>query len=217
MIVLVDTSPALFKKQLLDKIRSRNIHSIDYLILTHTHFDHAGNAATVKKKYAAKVIVHHLEAEYLLTGNSPLPDGTNRFTKWIVKYPGSFAARFFTYERCKADILISDVLDLPFKNGYIKIIHTPGHSSGSLSVIIDEEIALVGDSLFGTFPGSCFPPFADDVPQLLLSWKKLLNTHCKYYYPAHGGVIHRSLLEKALKNHLNKQTSILEYQRELES
>lgn len=204
MVVLVDTSPALFKKQLLSKLKIENIHSIDYLILTHTHFDHAGNAAAIREVYAAKVIVHHLEAEYLLTGNSPVPGGTNSITKWIVKHPGTFATRFFAYEGCEADILVSDVFDLPLRNDHIKIIHTPGHSSGSLSLIINDEIALVGDTLFGTYPSSCFPPFADDVPQLLKSWKKLLDTGCNYFYPAHGGVIHRNLLEKALKNRLNK-------------
>jgi glyoxylase-like metal-dependent hydrolase (beta-lactamase superfamily II) len=200
MVLLVDTSPALFKKQLLNSIRNKNIHSIDYLILTHTHFDHAGNAAIIKEKYAAKVIVHRNEAEYLLTGNSPVPAGTNSFTKWLVKHPGALAAKYYTYKGCKADMLVSDVIEMPVKNAQIKIIHTPGHSAGSVSVIIDEEIALVGDTLFGTYPGSCFPPFADDVPQLIRSWGILLDTGCKYFYPAHGGVIHRSLLEEAFKN-----------------
>ncbi len=204
LTILIDTSPALFKQQLLNKIRNENIDSIDYLILTHTHFDHAGNAATIKEKYAAKIIVHHLEGEYLKSGSSPVPAGTNSFTKWAVKQQVDFAAKFFAYKGCNADILVSDVQELPIKIGHLQIIHTPGHSSGSLSLIIDNEIALVGDTLFGTYPGSCFPPFADDVPQLMQSWKKLLDTGCKYFYPAHGGVIHRNLLERALKKRLNK-------------
>lgn len=207
LVILVDTSPAIFRKQLLYKIRKKNINTIDYLVLTHTHFDHSGNATTIKEKYSAKIIVHQLEAEYLLTGNSPIPAGTNRFTKWVVKHLGAIATESFTYEGCNADILISNDKEQPFLHELIQIMHTPGHSSGSLSLIIDNEIALVGDTLFGTYPGSCFPPFADDVQQLMQSWKKLSDTGCSCFYPAHGGAIPRNILEKAIKKRLDNKTS----------
>ncbi|MBN2339447.1 MAG: Zn-dependent hydrolase, partial [Acidobacteria bacterium] len=79
-------------------------------------------------------------------------------------------------------------------NAYI--LHTPGHTSGSVSIIVEGEIALVGDAMFGILPGSVFPPFADDPGQLMASWGKLLDTGCSLFLPAHGSAIGRSLLQK---------------------
>jgi glyoxylase-like metal-dependent hydrolase (beta-lactamase superfamily II) len=79
-------------------------------------------------------------------------------------------------------------------NAYI--LHTPGHSSGSVSIIVDDEIALVGDTMFGIFPWSVFPPFADDVKQMTESWGKLLETNCRLFLPGHGTANKRSLVQK---------------------
>ena len=81
-------------------------------------------------------------------------------------------------ENCKSDFLLLTHDD--------DIMHTPGHTSGSVSVIIDDEIALVGDTMFGIFRSSVFPPFADNIPELIRSWKSLLETECSLFLPSHG-------------------------------
>jgi hypothetical protein len=40
-------------------------------------------------------------------------------------------------------------------------------------------------------PGSPFPPFADDVPLLLTSWKKIIGTGCRSFLPGHGKQVSR--------------------------
>jgi glyoxylase-like metal-dependent hydrolase (beta-lactamase superfamily II) len=54
----------------------------------------------------------------------------------------------------------------------------------------------VGDAMFGVFWWSVFPPFADDVPIMIRSWGKLLNTGSKLFLPGHGTENSRELLEK---------------------
>jgi hypothetical protein len=66
---------------------------------------------------------------------------------------------------------------------------------GSISLIIDDEIAAVGDAMVGTLPGKIYPPFADDVPELIRSWEILLNTGCGTFLPAHGSAKRRQLVE----------------------
>ncbi len=78
----------------------------------------------------------------------------------------------------------------------IQIISTYGHSQGSLSIIVDHEIAIVGDAMLGTIHDSIFPPFADDIPKMIHSWNKLLNTTCTLFLPGLGRAIKRELLEK---------------------
>jgi glyoxylase-like metal-dependent hydrolase (beta-lactamase superfamily II) len=63
-------------------------------------------------------------------------------------------------------------------------------------VIVDEHIAIVGDTLFGVLPNSVYPPFRDCHEELVKSWGKLLETGCALFLPGHGRPIIRKLLEK---------------------
>jgi glyoxylase-like metal-dependent hydrolase (beta-lactamase superfamily II) len=65
-----------------------------------------------------------------------------------------------------------------------------------MSVVLDDEIALVGDTMVNAGPWSVFPPFADDVGLLLDSWRRLLETGCRLFLPGHGTAIGRPLLER---------------------
>ena len=69
-------------------------------------------------------------------------------------------------------------------------------------VIVDNEIALVGDAMIGKFPGSIFPPFADNVPVLVSSWGKLLRTGSLLFLPSHGTQNNRRLVEKCYMNRI---------------
>lgn len=168
-----------------------------FLILSHTHFDHAENAARLRQTYSLQIIVHRSEGEYLRTGDSPLPRGSILLTRRLMRWGARMAQPFFLYTGVQAEVPMDEHYNLqPFGfNAYV--LHTPGHTRGSLSLIIDDEIACVGDTLFGVVPGNVFPPFADDIPTLIRSWKKLLDTRCRLFLPGHGGAIDRALLQRA--------------------
>ena len=194
--ILVDTSPEYMWKILQRRLDSLQIKEIDLLILTHSHFDHAANAARIKERYKSRVIIHQTEASYLATGDNILPAGTNSFTKLLVK---TFAKPFehkARYSACNHDLTFDEYFDLSDYgiNGYL--VHTPGHSPGSISVIIDNEVALVGDTMFGVFWWTVFPPFASDQDLMVKSWGKLLKTKCRIFIPSHGSANERSLVEK---------------------
>jgi hydroxyacylglutathione hydrolase len=90
------------------------------------------------------------------------------------------------YDPVSPDITISERFGLEEFgiDGYI--LPSPGHTSGSISVIIHNRDAIVGDTLFNIFRKSVFPPFADDQEELLRSWGKLYDTGCQTFYPGHG-------------------------------
>jgi glyoxylase-like metal-dependent hydrolase (beta-lactamase superfamily II) len=197
--ILVDTG----QKRKSDKLKSRlsavlKGKKLDYVILTHTHYDHAENAHLVKVLYSPKLIVHKGEAEFLKQGFTKLPRGTNLITDLISRSGNKYAKWIGAYESVMEDIQVSDNFKIDASNN-ITIIHTPGHTIGSISIIIDDEIALIGDTLFGVIPNKVLPPFADQINELYKSWKKLLATPCKKFLPAHGKLITRELLEEKFK------------------
>lgn len=200
--IIVDASIKRLRKKLFRRLEQLNISSVDYLILTHTHFDHAGNAQKIKETLNAKVIVHQNEAQFLQDGISILPKGTNWLTKHAVRLFGKGVAPFTNYEPCKPDILIDSVFQFNDFEINAYIIPTPGHSAGSISLIVDNEVAIVGDAMFGIFPNSVFPPFADNVPEMIKSWHKLLETGCNTFCPSHG----KANSVKLLQNECGKRT-----------
>jgi len=188
--ILVDTGRKTAYKRLLKNLSVLNCTSIDYLILTHTHYDHCQNAFELKELYKCKIIASMFESDFTLAGYTPVPKGTVAPARMISALGRMLGDKIAGYEPFKTDIIVGEHLDMKDKGLNIYIIHTPGHSPGSLSVIIENEIAIVGDTLFGVLPCSVFPPFADDIPQMKKSWKKLQDTGCTLFLPGHGrGII----------------------------
>jgi hydroxyacylglutathione hydrolase len=202
--ILIDTGPKFMKNTLEKRLTRLNINQIDYLVLTHSHFDHAGNARRIKEKYKARVIIHKDEASCLTSGEFIIPQGTNLVTRTLVNLFSKRFAHKLKCEPCPYDILIDAKFNFHDAGFNAYIIHTPGHSAGSVSVIVDDEIALVGDALFGVFKWSVFPPFAEDSEQMIQSWGKLLETKCSVFLPSHGSANSRQLLQKDYNKRIKK-------------
>jgi glyoxylase-like metal-dependent hydrolase (beta-lactamase superfamily II) len=194
--ILVDTGRSNRWPDLQNRLARAGVDHLDALVLTHAHFDHAENARRIRDTFGAAVIVHESEAAFLERGDAPLPAGSAPVTRIFTPRLRRFLAPRFRYDGCPADVTVKDRLDLsPWGvSGYL--LHTPGHCRGAMSVVLDDEIALVGDSMVNAGPWSVFPPFADDVAQLLASWKRLLETGCRIFLPGHGTAIAQALLEQ---------------------
>lgn len=205
--ILVDTGKSSAYKRLMAAVNSFNIRNnkIDFLVLTHTHFDHCQNAAMIREKQHCRIILSETDNGHTRQGYTPLPAGTNFFTKIISAFGNHILWKSCRYRPFVGDVLVQDYFD--FKNSYtdIRIINTGGHSAGSISVIVDNEIAIVGDAMFGVFKNSVFPPFADNPTEMVNSWKILLNTGCEIFLPGHGGKIMRELLQKDFDKYANRQ------------
>jgi hydroxyacylglutathione hydrolase len=73
-----------------------------------------------------------------------------------------------------------------------------------MSVIIENDIAIVGDTLFGILPGSVFSPFGQDLSQMIESWGLLVGTGCKAFLPAHGGERSLDLLSEQYRKYTKR-------------
>ena len=82
-----------------------------------------------------------------------------------------------------------------------KIIHTPGHSMGSVSVLLETGDAFVGDLAMNKFPlrfNLGLPIFTEDLRKVRESWKLLLDQGAETIYPAHGKPFSAEIIRKAL-------------------
>jgi hydroxyacylglutathione hydrolase len=177
------------------------------LVLTHAHFDHAENAATVKAQFGAPIIVHESEAGHLERGESPPVRGSRGVMKFLLGLVApEWTARLFSYRPAIPDIAVGDTYSLDALGFTGTLLHTPGHTAGSVSVIVDDEVAMVGDAMFGEWFGSIYPPFAVDPAEMVRSWGKLLGTGCSVFLPSHGTPRVRELVAREYERYAELAT-----------
>jgi len=75
-----------------------------------------------------------------------------------------------------------------------EVVYTPGHTAGSISVLLSSGEAIAGDLLMGGWLGGMFrsgqsgyPYYADDLGQIRASVKKLLDLGATMFFVGHGG------------------------------
>ena len=141
------------------------------IIDTHGHFDHVDANQPLKDATGAKIAIHEADAKML---DKP-----------------SAEAMFFTGNRLRLsqpDILLKENDILTFGKYRLKVLHTPGHTPGGISLLLeDHPYVYVGDTLFaGSIGRTDFP--GGDMDMLVKAIKEKLFTlpPQTVVYPGHG-------------------------------
>ena len=143
--------------------------NLKYIIITHAHVDHIGALDELKEKFNAQVVIHKYDAAAL--NNSQ----TNLCTLLGASSPST-----------RADVQVEDGDTLPFGDGNIKFIHTPGHTVGSMCILCNDML-FSGDTLFECsvgrtdFPGGSFNDLRCSIQNKLYTLPKETKV-----FPGHG-------------------------------
>ncbi|MFW6120932.1 MAG: MBL fold metallo-hydrolase [Petrotogales bacterium] len=197
--LLIDCGPNFAK---VDKRLTKNKISwndIKFIMITHHHSDHVNALGQILAKTKASVIIHKDEVKPLETGKldrevMPL----NRRTKILM---GLIALSIPKKIKLRnKDVILESDSDF-LRNYGIEgtILETPGHTIGSLSLLMDNGDAYIGDAAmnFMKFLGlRKRPMIAEDYNKVYESWKKLLNSGAKQIYPSHGNPFSAEELSK---------------------
>ncbi len=145
--------------------------NVDYILITHGHYDHVLSAAQVKEKTGGKIIIGEDDADCL--------------------YDTEKSKASFSFPDLQipvhADITVKDGDEFNIGNIKVKVMSTPGHSMGSVCYILpDEKVIFSGDTLFYRSAGRT--DFPTSAPELMDgSLKKLQMLQGDYeVYPGHG-------------------------------
>src|SRR6187200_128868 len=126
------------------------MENIKRIILTHLHIDHAQATNEVRKRTGARVYSHWIEAGYLAQ-NPPYPGPpTTQEVQEILKKSGLSVeelSKKFGSMNLESIIVDNQVYDGDMI-GSLKVIHTPGHTPGHISLYCSEERLLFGADVF---------------------------------------------------------------------
>ena len=145
--------------------------SLKYIVNTHGHPDHTSGNGFLKEKTSASILIHRLDASKLGEARRVVYESLG-----------------FELYSPPADAFIDEGDIIKFGNASLKVIYTPGHSKGSVS-LVGENCIFSGDTLFAgsigryDFPDSSFEEIMNSLR------KKILTLPDNFIvYPGHGPI-----------------------------
>jgi hydroxyacylglutathione hydrolase len=143
---------------------------IKYIILTHAHIDHIVSMDSLRVKTGAKVLVHEKDAAAL---EDNMVNGAAAFGVGITLG--------------NSDVNVKDGDTVEVGGLKLEIIHTPGHSPGSMCIKVGDSL-FTGDTLFRTsigrtdLPGGNYGEIMNSLKNKLMRLDEDIKV-----YPGHGG------------------------------
>jgi len=167
--LLVDTGTGTFFADMKNYIEGKyDCYKIRSIVNTHHHFDHSGGNAKFRNWLKATISLHANDKPYLENGDN-LAEAFGAVPKIVT-----------------VDKTLREGSTIRTKNFSFNVVHTPGHTPGSICLYEKEKRILIsGDTLFEDKIGRFDLP-GGDRQKMLQSLQKLLNYNIHYLLPGHG-------------------------------
>lgn len=188
--VLVDTGSPGEAPAIVAALRAHGVTPEDLALIVHTHghVDHAGSTRALQGLSPAPIAVAAPDADLLRRGRNGqvTPSGwLGQVVKLVVDHP---------FPPVTPDVVWTEEVDLTAYGVAARVLFTPGHTAGSLSVLTAAGELIAGDVLMGGVTNGAFAAdrpgyhfFVNDQARLHASLRRLLALKPARWYVGHGG------------------------------
>jgi hydroxyacylglutathione hydrolase len=193
--VLIDTSFPRKRDKLDAELAAAGCgpDNLRLIVLTHGDVDHAGNCAHLRSTHHAPIAIHRQDAEIVRSGDMDAgrkdkPDRHTlafRFLTWAFGLLYKITKTDADFETFEPDVLLDDGQDLSAYGLDARVVHLPGHSSGSIGILAGDGDLFCGDLLVNVMRPSLHY-YIDDLAQAHESIRKLSGLGVETVYPGHG-------------------------------
>lgn len=181
--ILVDTGSPGQADRILSALRALGGGKLRLIYITHAHFDHYGSAQALRQRTGAPIAIHAADEEAMAAGETPIPLVRGR--GWLGRLLLPLAEWALRPEPTQADILLADGQRMDAYGLDAVVMHTPGHTPGSSSLIVAKEVAFVGDLLWMLGRLRLQNLYASDWSQLAYSLARLRRQLLTRIYAGH--------------------------------
>jgi len=183
-LVLIDAGSPGDSQKIRSRLKAFRGKPLRLIYITHAHLDHYGAAASIQRATNTPLAIHAEDAGAMAKGETHLGQvrGRGRLTAALMP----IVTRLFQVEPVTADSVLQDGQDLGNFGLPGQVLHTPGHTPGSTSLIVDGRLAFVGD-LISTFGKPHTQRlYAYDWSAIEKSLERLNALDLEWLYPGHG-------------------------------
>ncbi|MGD8506861.1 MAG: MBL fold metallo-hydrolase [Candidatus Bathyarchaeota archaeon] len=173
-LALIDAGVSLDISKICRNIKrvSLNLDDISTLFITHAHIDHFGGVHSFRKKYRCKTVAHELDSDAIEKADPNLT-GSAWYDEDLVP--------------CTVDVKLSGSEgDFSVGNKTFRWLHTPGHTPGSISILLNTKHGnvLFAQDLHGPF----LPQFRSNISDWAESMRKLISLDFDILAEGHFGI-----------------------------
>jgi glyoxylase-like metal-dependent hydrolase (beta-lactamase superfamily II) len=190
--ILIDTNFPFQRNKLEEELERAGCkpENLNLIVVTHGDIDHTGNCAYLCEKYEAKIAMHAGDTEMCMKdgitrdrGEMPKDFPLSLMMLWLFRGFLRFAIGQMLwrkpFDRFEPDLLLEDGQSLAAYGFDAKVLYTPGHSKGSISILTGSGDLICGD-MFNNVRGRILKSIDED------RLERLKELKIETVYPGHG-------------------------------
>lgn len=183
-LILVDCGSVRQERQVMQIMKRLERFDLHLILITHAHLDHYGSAAALRRLTGAPVAIHRADASAMAQAQTNV--GQARGFGRLIRAILPLAELVLRPEPVEADLSLEDGNDLGNFGLIAQVVHTPGHTPGSICLWVENRLVFAGDLVLTSGRPHVQQLYAQDWSLIPSSLARIQALHPQWTYPGHG-------------------------------